>query len=379
MKKMPVEDAIPCSGGLHRPIPRRGSPKKAAVLLAAVLVLGGCSGKPAKGTAASVPAAESRQLNIYCWTYYVPLSVREKFEKEYGVTIIFDEYDSNESMYTKIQAGGGGYDLVFPSGDFVSIMINQGMFEKIDHSKLLNLGNIDPLVLEKTSYDPKMEYSVPYYFGAAGIAVNTARVPNFEKSWSIFGRSDLRDRMTMLDDMREVMGDALTFLGYSVNSKNPAEIAAAQNLINNTWKPNLVKFDAEAPGKGFATGDFWVIQGYVEMVYEEISEEQKKDTVFFIPPEGGPAYIDSMCILKGAEHPDLAHKFIDFIHRPEIYAEFTDYFGFPATVNIPARALKTVTPYYTAEELLRTELKDDLGEELELYNDAWFNSIRVGD
>jgi spermidine/putrescine transport system substrate-binding protein len=384
MKKIPVEDAIPCSGGLHR---LKRIAVLSAALFAAALVLGGCSGKAAEGTAASGPAAMSAadsgqtesRLNIYCWTYYVPLSVREKFEKEYGVTIIFDEYDSNESMYTKIQAGGGGYDLVFPSGDFVSIMINQGMFEKIDHAKLRNLGNIDPLVLEKTTYDPKMEYSVPYYFGAAGIAVNTARVPDYEKSWSIFGRNDLRGRMTMLDDMREVMGDALVHLGYSVNSKNPAEIAAAQKLINNTWKPNLVKFDAEAPGKGFATGDFWVIQGYVEMVYEEISEEQKKDTVFFIPPEGGPAYIDSMCILKGAEHPDLAHKFIDFIHRPEIYAEFTDYFGFPATVNVPARTLKTVTPYYTAEELLRTELKDDLGEELELYNDVWFNSIRVGD
>jgi spermidine/putrescine transport system substrate-binding protein len=386
MKKIPVSDAIPCFRGLHRAIPRGRSCKGAAVLpavLLAALVLVGCSGKPAEGAAASGPADSvrtgSKQLNIYCWTYYIPLSVREKFEKEYGVTIILDEYDTNEMMYTKIQAGGGGYDLVFPSGDFVSIMIQQGMFEKIDHSQLSNMGNIDPLVLEKTTYDPKMEYSVPYYFGAAGIAVNTARVPNYEKSWSIFGRSDLRDRMTMLDDMREVMGDALVHLGYSVNSKNPAEIAAAQRLINDTWKPNLVKFDAEAPGKGFATGDFWVIQGYVEMVYDEISEEQKKNTVFFIPPEGGPSYIDSMCILRGARHPDLAHKFIDFIHQPEIYAEFTDYFGFPATVNIPAREFKTVTPYYTAEELFRTELKDDLGEELELYNDAWFNSIKVGD
>jgi spermidine/putrescine transport system substrate-binding protein len=378
MKKIPVLPAIPHSRGLHRAAAALfAAGMIAAGMLAATLSLGGCGGKTAGGAAAA--AAGSKQLNIYCWTYYVPLSVREKFEQEYGVTIIFDEYDSNESMYTKIQAGGGGYDLVFPSGDYVSIMIKQGMFEKIDKSQLSNLGNIDPLVLEKTTYDRNMEYSVPYYFGAAGIAVNTARVDNFEKSWSIFGRGDLRGRMTMLDDMREVIGDALVHLGYSVNSKNPAEIAAAHNLINNTWKPNLVKFDAEAPGKGFATGDFWVIQGYAEMVYEEISEEQKKDTLFFIPPEGGPAYIDSMCILKGAEHPDLAHKFIDFIHRPEVYAEFTDYFGFPATVNVPARALKTVTPYYTAEELLRTELKDDLGEELQLYQEIWDNSIRVGD
>ncbi|MDR1239252.1 MAG: extracellular solute-binding protein [Treponema sp.] len=369
MKKLPVLAAIPRFGGSQKM-----AAALIAALLAAALVLGGCTGKQA-GNA----GADSKQLNIYCWTYYVPLSVREKFEQEYGVTIMFDEYDSNESMYTKIQAGGGGYDLVFPSGDYVSIMIKQGMFEKIDHDKLSTLGNIDPLVLEKTTYDPNMEYSVPYYFGAAGIAVNTARVRDFERSWSIFSRSDLRGKMTMLDDMREVMGDALVHLGYSVNSKDPAEIAEAHDLVNNVWKPNLVKFDAEAPGKGFATGDFWVIQGYAEMVYEEITEDMKKDTVFFIPPEGGPAYIDSMCILKGAKNVDLAHKFIDFIHRPEIYAEFTDYFGFPATVNIPARELKTLAPYYTAEELLRTELKDDLGEELELYNNAWFDSIRIGE
>ncbi|MDR2069370.1 MAG: extracellular solute-binding protein [Spirochaetaceae bacterium] len=349
-----------------------------SAVLFALTALSGCT-KQSAGADPAATAAESDRLNIYCWTYYVPLSIREKFEEEYGVTIIFDEYDSNETMYAHIQAGGSGYDIVFPSGDYVSIMIKQDMFERIDQSRLSNLGNIDPLVLEKTTYDPNMEYSVPYYFGAAGIAVNTERVPNFERSWSIFGREDLRGRMTMLDDMREVMGDALVFLGYSVNSKNPDEIEAAKNLINNTWKPNLVKFDAEAPGKGFANGDFWVIQGYVEMVYEEISEAQKATTAFFIPPEGGPAYIDSMCILKGAKNIDLAHKFIDFIHRPEIYAEFTDYFGFPSTANIPARQLKTRDPYYTADELLRTELKDDLGETLDLYNTAWFDSIRIGE
>jgi spermidine/putrescine transport system substrate-binding protein len=325
--------------------------------------------------------ADPNKLYIYNWTYYTPDSVIEKFEQEYNVTVVYDEFASNEDMYAKIKAGGSGYDLIFPSGDYVSIMIHQNMLERIDQSKIPNLQNIDPLVLQKAAYDPNMEYSVPYFFGAAGIAINTARVPQYEKDWSIFGRRDLRGRMTMLDDMREVMGDALVHLGYSVNTKNPAEIEAAKNLINSSWKPNLVKFDAEAFGKGYANGDFWVVQGYAEVVYEEIADDEqlKRDTVFFIPPKGGPAYIDSMCILKGAKNADLAHKFIDFIHRPDIYAEFTDVFGFPATVNIPARQLKQQSPYYSAEELVNTELKDDLGETLELYNDVWFNTIRVGD
>jgi len=326
-------------------------------------------------------SCSKNKLHIYNWSYYTPPSVIEKFEKEYKVRVIIDEYASNEEMYTKLMTGGGGYDLVFPSQDYVSIMIRQGMFEKVDHSLIPNLKNIDPVVLKKTTYDPNMEFSVPYYWGAAGIIVNTGKVPDYEKSWSIFGRRDLRGRMTMLDDMREVMGDALVHLGYSVNSKSPAEIEEAKNLINNVWKPNLTKFDAEAFGKGYANGEFWVVQGYAEVVYEEIIDDEQlmRDTVYFVPPEGGPGYIDSMCILKGSKNREMAHKFIDFIHRPEIYAEFCDEFGFPATVNIPARRLLEGPTWYQLEDILHTELKDDLGEALDLYNNAWFNSIRVGE
>ncbi|GHV67589.1 spermidine/putrescine ABC transporter substrate-binding protein [Spirochaetia bacterium] len=326
-----------------------------------------------------VTGCGGQKLFIYNWSYYTPPAVVEKFEKEFKVKVTYDEFASNEDMYAKLKAGGGGYDIVFPSGDYVSIMIQEKMLEKIDQSKIPNLKNIDPAVLIKASYDYKMDYSVPYYFGAAGITVNTAKVPDYERSWSIFSRTDLKGRMTMLDDMREVMGDALVHLGRSVNSKDPRQVEAARDLINNSWKPNLTKFDADGFGKGYARGDFWVVQGYAEVVFEEIAEDPElmANSVFFIPPEGGPSYIDSMCILKGAKNVETAYNFINFIHRPEIYAEFVDYFGFPATVNIPARELKTGPSWYTPEELTNTELKDDLGDSLELYNDAWFNSIRV--
>jgi len=332
---------------------------------------GGCKGKGEPG--------EGGKLYIYNWTYYTPPSVIEKFEKEFGVTVVYDEFASNEEMFAKLQAGGTGYDIIFPSEDYVSIMISLGLLEKLDKSKLPNLGNVDPRVLQKTKADPGMVYSVPYYWGASGIAVNTSKVPEFEKSWSIFGREDLKGRMTMLDDMREVLGDALVHLGYAVNSKNPEEIAAARDLVNNTWKPNLVKFDAEAFGKGYSQGDFWVVHGYAEVVYEEIAgnEELIKNTAFFIPKEGGAAYIDSMCILKGAKNIDLAHKFINFIHRPEIYAEFTDVFGFPPTANFKAAPFKQDAPHYQVEDLANTEIKLDLGETLELFNDAW-ETIKVG-
>ncbi|MDR2518385.1 MAG: extracellular solute-binding protein, partial [Spirochaetaceae bacterium] len=289
----------PCS----RPFRKQGRLKPGALLALFLLTGAALHGIGGNENKAAEPKSSNR-LFIYNWTYYTPKSVIEKFQQEYHVTVTYDEFPSNEDMYAKIKAGGTGYDIIFPSGDYVSIMAKQGMLERIDKARLSNLGHIDPVVLKRAVYDPNMEYSVPYYWGASGVAVNTAKVPNFEQSWAIFSRPDLKGRMTMLDDMREVMGDALVSLGYSVNSTNPAEIAAARDLITAKWKPNLVKFDAEAFGKGYANGDFWVVQGYVEAVFAEIADnaQLKRDTVFFIPPEGGPAYIDSMCILKGARN-----------------------------------------------------------------------------
>jgi len=338
-------------------------------------------------TALLLPAlfsCDSRErLYIYNWTSYTPDSIIEKFEKEFNVRVIYDEFTTNEEMFTKLKATQGkrsGYDVVFPSKDFVPIMIMEGMLERLNHSQLENLRNIDPHVLVLMDYDPTMQYSVPYFYGAAGVAVNTARVPNFERSWSIFARADLRNRMTMLDDMRETMGAALHFLGYSANTINPAHIREAEALINSSWKPNLVRFDSETFGMGYANGEFWVVHCFPENIYEEIVDQPEKlrEMVFFFPREGAPSYIDNMVILKNARNVDLAHKFINFIHRPDIYAEFVDAFGLPATVNVPARELKTGYSFYSAEDLLNTELVRDVGESRILYEEIWDNSIRVG-
>jgi len=348
---------------------RRKEMKKKIVLIMglAVLVLlaGSCSRR--------------EKLSIYNWSYYTPQSVIEQFEKEFNVRVIYDEFASNEEMFAKLMAGGSGYDIVFPSQDYTSIMIQRGMLARLDRSLLPNLQHLDPIMLQKATYDPNMNFSVPYYWGLAGIIVNTARVPDFEKCWSIFARTDLAGRMTMLDDMREVMGGALAHLGFSVNSTNPEEIEAARNHINTHWRPNLSKFDSETFGKGYANGDFWVVHAFPEVVYEEIMDNPQlmRDTLFFIPP-GGPAYIDNMVILANSRNIELAHKFINFIHRPEIYAEFADEFGFPATANVAARRYKQGPAWYEIEDLLGRDLTMDLGEALRIYHDAWFNSIRIG-
>ena len=348
-----------------------------AVLASVILVLGPVLALSSCAKKGQTPV-EPKKLYIFNWTYYTPDTVIATFEKEYNCKVVYDSFDSNETMFAKIKAGGSNYDIVFPSADYVSIMVNQGMLAPIDRTKLANFKNIDPLVLARSKdYDPDNKYSIPYYMGAAGVAVNKSKVKQYERSWSIFSRKDLKEKMTMLDDMREVMGDALAFQGKSVNSVNDAEVKAAEALVNKTWKPNLLKFDAEAFAKGFAAGEFWVAQGYAESIYAEYDVAKRGDVDFFIPKEGGPLYIDSMVVLKNSKSQDLALKFIDFIHRPEIYAEFCDAFGFPATANVPARALKKGDMWYKAEDLAKCELKLDLGADLEKYNAAW-QEIKVG-
>jgi len=346
----------------------------AAALIACTVALALCACSAKEGKAASGP----KKLYIFNWTYYTPDSVIEKFKKEYGVEVVYDSFASNEEMFAKLKAGGSDYDIVFPSADYVSIMIKEGMLAEIDKSKLKNLKNIDPAVLKRSEeFDLGMKYAVPYYMGAAGVAVNKTKVKDYDRSWSIFLRKDLKDKMTMLDDIREVMGDALAALGKSVNSVNDADLAAAGKLINEGWKPNLLKFDAEAFAKGFAAGEFWVAQGYAESIFAEYDQARRPEVDFFIPKEGGPLYIDYMVILKNSKNKALALSFMDFIHRPEIYAEFCDAFGFPATCNVPARQLKKGDAWYQAEDLVKCELKKDLGADLDKYNKIW-QEIRVG-
>ena len=169
--------------------------------------------------------------------------------------------------------------------------------------------------------------------------------------------------------MREVMGAALKSLGYSVNSINPSELMQAKELVMK-WRENIVKFDAEAFGKGFAAGEFWGVHGYAENVFLELDPSMREDVAFFIPVEGGPMYMDNMVILKGAKNKDLALQFINFIHDPEIYAQIADFLMMPS-INTAARQYRTKTPNYNIEDLANSELKEDLGENLELYNKIW--------
>ena len=318
---------------------------------------------------------QKKTLKLFSWTYYTPTDVVKEFEQEFNCKVLVTEYDSNETMFNKLVNGGAkSFDIVVPSQDYVSIMMKRGMFQPLIQSKFTNRNKINPKVLEKITYDPDMIYAVPYYFGAAGIGVNKKKVPagDYERTWNIFADPRFKGHASMMDDYREVIGDALKYKGYNVSTSNELEVSEAVNMIREKWLPNIVKFDAEGFGKDFARGDLWLCHGYAEVMYGEVPESEWESTIdFFIPEQGGASYLDSLCILKDSKEAELATEFINFIHRPENYAQFLDFFNFPCFVNLEAEKYMTKKPLYPASAMDNCELKDDLGEKLDMYYSKW--------
>ncbi|MFO7881162.1 MAG: extracellular solute-binding protein [Kosmotogaceae bacterium] len=326
-------------------------------------------------TVIAITIISKETLHIYSWSDYIPEEVIEGFEEEFNCNVIYDTYDSNETMYAKLKAGARGYDIAFPSGDYTEIMIREEMLIPIDKSKIPNFKFLDTNVLSMIKYDPNNEYSVPYQLGSTGIAVNTLYVDEYEKSWSIYEREDLKGKMTLLDDMREVFGAALKYLGYSVNTTNTEYLQQAKEVILE-WEENIVKFDNEVFAKGVISGEFWVVHGYGENIYYEGTEEELKNIEFFIPEEGSTLWIDNMVILKGARNVELAHKFINYILDPEISAVISDYLLLPSIVPAAEQYIEEER-IYTVKDLHNCEMINDLGADLQLYNKIW-NEIRFG-
>lgn len=312
---------------------------------------------------------EQKKLYIYNWSYFIAPDVVSAFEKKYNVKVVYNVFDSNQEMFTNIRIGLSDYDIIFPSGDYVSIMIKEKMLAKIDKNKVPNIKYISKEITDKIYFDKGNKYSIPYMVGGTGVAVNKKFLKEYPRDNSIFEMDILQGKFTLLDDPREVMGHALKTLGYSVNSINKNELVKAKNLVLK-WKRNSLGFDSNNFAKKFAAEELWVVQCYAENVIKEFNKSQIENVDFFIPSSGGPMYMDSMVILKGSKNKDLAHKFINFIHEPEQYAKIIDYLGYPP-INFASAEIITKKPNYSFEDIKKCEFIEDLGTGLDLYDMLW--------
>ena len=342
--------------------------KKSLAVSLLTLAFIGCGNNEAEsGTETSPKADYKNAVYLYSWAEYIPPEIFEMFEKETGIKVVEDIYSTNEEMFTKLKAGAVGYDIVVPSPDYAEIMMNEKMLSPIDKNKISTYENIDKRVLEKLeSFDKGNNYAVPYTMSATIIAVNKEKVKDYPRDYTIYERKDLKGRMSLLDDMKEVLIAGLGMAGYSQDTDSEEGMRKAADMIIG-WKDNIAKFDSESFGKNFASGDFWVVQGYAENIYMELTDEQIENTDFVVPQKGGSASIDSF---ETSKNKDNAHKFIEFIHRPEIYALVADYLMLPS-INVPAVEFMEEEPLFTLDDLQNAELLKDTTPTLELQNRYW--------
>ena len=333
------------------------------LLLAIVLlvVLGGCTKEG------------NRKLYLYNWSDYIDEELVKAFTEETGIQIITDYFDSNESMYAKLRSGADGYDIVFPTSYMVEIMNAGGMLQTIDHVKLTNLKNIDRK-FTALSVDSEMEYSIPYMISTTGIGYLESELGEVESlSWDIFASPDYASKMTMLNDVRETIGAALKYLGYSYNSRSGQELAEARDLLIS-WKRNLAKFENDQYKNGLVSGEFSICQGYSGDILQV--QEERDDLCFIVPKEGTSISIDNMVILRNAKNADAAYEFIDYMLRGEVAASNIEYVYYlaPNTAAydlLSDEILNDPAVFISDEVLENSEILLDLGEDNELYSRRW--------
>ena len=338
----------------------------AAGLAAALAALCGC-------------AEKKPVLHVYTWSDYIKPELVAQFERENNCRVVVDTYASNEEMYAKLKAGATGYDLLFPSSYMVKIMNDQGMLQKLNLALIPNRKNIDPDYM-KLAIDRDMDHSVPYTVTITCLGYLGSKVPDFKPSWSMLDRADLKGRMTMLNDHREVIGCALKYLGYSLNTLDDQQLAEAKQVVLG-WKKNLAKFENEQYKNGLASGEFLLVHGYSGDLM--LVQSENEDIQIAVPQEGSLINFDDMVIPANAPQPELAHKMINFILEPQSAAELTEYIYFlcpnrPSYERLSEEIRQDPILFPPADVVAKLETLADLGENNVKYTKLW-DEIKAGE
>ncbi len=321
------------------------------ILLLCLFLLSGCR------------ESKTNQLHLFVWEGYFHPDLIEKFEEHCDCRVIIDTYDSNEAMYAKLKLGQTDYDIIMPSNYIFEVMELQGMLAPINKRDIPNVQYVDRQRMAQMGI-PVSDHGIPYLISYTGIGYRKDRVEELVNSWTIFGNPQYRGRMTMLNDPREVIGAALKVLGYSVNTINHDEVAEAVELVIQ-WKKNLAKFESEQYKNGLATSEYFAVQGEMSDILQVMQEEP--EVSFGWPKEGALVSIDYLAIPAGSRHREMAEKFINFFLDPEVEAE-------TVRANLATPLNRAVYPLLDRQDLFpreKVEVIRNLGENLQLYLDAW--------
>jgi len=317
-------------------------------------------------------ASSGGELNVFIWSNYLPDSVIRQFEQEYHARLNVELYDSNEALLAKLQSGGASYDIIVPSDYMVTVLSERGLLQDLDRDRLTNFPNLDPR-LTGLPFDPQNRYSAPYLWGTTGIGYRKDKVLGPVESWASMWDAQYKDRLAMLDDMREVIGAALKYTGKSLNDTDPAGIEAAARLLEE--QKSLVRaYDSGGFDQLLLSGDAWIVQGYNGQIAKAMLENPAIG--YSIPKEGCTVAVDNMCIPKNAPHPALAIDFMNFVLKAAVAADIANATGYSspnlaARANIRPELLANRAIYPLPEDLERCEFIRDLGQTTTIYDRYW--------
>lgn len=314
--------------------------------------------------------ADHNVLYLYNWYDYIPDNVITQFTNETGIEVYYSTYDSNEEMFETLSVtGGNGYDVVVPSGYFVSMMVEKGLLRKIDKSRLTNYDNLD-----KKRLGANPDYCVPYFWGSTLLIVNSKVIdPESITSWNDLMNPKLAGNILLIDDLRDVFSIALYSLGYSINTQNRDEIRDAYEWLKKLL-PFVKHFTSEK------VSDLVVNENLAAAIMyngEALGvQEDKPEYIAVYPKEGVPLWLDCLSIPKGAKNVDNAYKFIDFLLRPDINKVITEEVLYSTPNKVAFELLDDKIKnnkiiYPTDKEIGRSEFLSTVEKALPIYERYW--------
>lgn len=295
-----------------------------------------------------------QELRIFNWSNYIDEQVLRDFEREFNAKVIYDTYDSNEVLETRLLAGRTGYDIVVPSAPFLSRQIAARVHQKLDPARIPNLSNLWPEIQQRVAvYDPGNAYSVNYLWGTTGIGYNAAkireRMPDAPvDSWRLAFDPEVLAKFKdcgvhFLDTAEDFLPSVMRYLGLDPNSKRPEDWEAAAAHVQKL-RPFVSKFHSSEYISGLANGDVCLVVGYSGDIFQAQKRAREAnngiDIQYVIPKEGAQMWFDQMAIPADAPNPALAHAFINYLNRPEVMAKVASFVSY-ASGNLAARPLMT--------------------------------------
>ncbi|MBW6394429.1 MAG: spermidine/putrescine ABC transporter substrate-binding protein [Thermus sp.] len=326
-------------------------------------------------TCLALGLAQKGELRLFIWSEYIDPAILQAFTQKYGYRVRMDLYESNEEMIAKLQAGGvSQYDIIVPSDFYVPSIIRLGLVQPLNHAKIPNLKNLDDK-FKNPPFDPGNRYSAAYQWGTTGLIFRKDKVAKPD-SWAVLFK-DPKAPFILMDSPREMLGNALRYLGYSVNTKNPKEVQAAGQLLLQAKKSRyFLGFEGGVGGKNRVVAGAATYAVVYNGDAVKAADENPGKVEFTIPKEGATLWVDSLMIPAKAPNPEAAHLFINFILDAKVGAQLSNFnrYATPNRAALPyirPEDRKNPAIYPSPEVMKRLEFILDLGKDNRIYDEVW--------